>query len=553
MMRLYQISGHDAKRDERFFIKGHQIMGKSFGVGAIVVLLGVMFINALVDSIGYLTDIIGEIVLVCAIPVAVLGGIFMAYRILIGYQVGRIDSIERNLYNERLAIENEAMRKRMELVSPVGNVLPVAYDSIVSGQITGDSLRLLESNIDAGRTHPNVPNSIHYSVKNDNNISEGNATQAAISAAPTEVSKSMLNRHEVLIGFQNDQPLYVAPHKLKSMVCGGISGSGKSNTTRLLLMQYALMGWQLAIFDPHGNSEEGILPSLMPLSDSFFMDPAIEFDEGLNMLRCIVAEGERRKAFEGSRPEDFPPLMYVIDEVAEFANLCTDDERAYAQKHLPVILNSYRKFNIYAMCISQFWSKSYMGDLGFILRRSAQTSLVHRMDHDSTKVIERTADGDMVDAFTVGECLLNNTGIKHAKLQVPLCDMKHIEAIVPTSGSSSGSSSTLQIEQSEIDTIEVLQKTDIGTIEVLPEVGTEVPDEHRICLEAASILEKWQRIEIERRLQDGQGSGQIILDVFNHKGKTGGYKGQQYARMINGVRLEMGMDLPYSPARANKS
>jgi len=536
-------------------------MEKTLGVAAIVLLLGVVLINAVVDSIGYITDIIGEIVLVCAIPFAVLGTIFMTYRMFIGCQEGRINSIERSLYNERLAIENEAMRKRMEIVNPVGNVLPVAYDEIVSGRITGESMRLLESSIDAGRTHPNVPNSIHYSVKNDNNMIEGQSAEGgnAPAAAPNfgELYKrGVIGRDEIMLGYTADGPIYASPHKLKSLVCGGLSGSGKSNTTRFLLSQYAMLGWKLAIFDPHGNSEEGILPSLMPLSNSFFFEPATEFEDGIEMLRCVMAEGERRASITGSKQSDFEPLLFVIDEVAEFAAMASDEERAYAEKNLPVILKSFRKFNIFGFCISQFWSQSDMGRLGFLLRRASQTSIIHRMPEDGAKIIERFGDFRAIDNLPTGTCLLNNTDIKSARLQIPLCDKGHIEEVLPTSTPTSDPTSDptsgILIEQKKIDEMEVLPpQVEVG-VEVDAEVGMEVAREMASYFLAAEKLTTSQRMRIEDALEKGYGNGQIIMDVFEHESKTSGRKGQQYARMINGVRLEMGMDLPYSPARANK-
>lgn len=533
-------------------------MERQNGVILILIAVAVMAGSALLESVAYITDFLGEILIVCGIPLVLALVIWGGYKMLQSMAMGRAYNLEHQIMMVREELINEKMRRDLDVIQPTSaNILPVARHLIETGQVAEQSIELLSKNIDANRTHAPVPQTLtyspHYSNKVDNNGVEAPPAVSAISPLVTEMSKDLLRPDSIYMGHKDGEALYVPPHKLKSMVCGGQSGSGKSNTTRLLLMQYANMGWQLAITDPHGNSEEGILPSLMPLSGSFFMPPAKEFDEGFDMLRCIVAEGERRKSFEGSKASDFSPLLYVVDEVAEFINFCTPEERQYVQSNLPIILNSYRKFNIYALCISQFWSKSYMGDLGFILRRSAQTSLIHRMDHDSTKVIERSADSDMVDNFQVGECLLNNTGIKHAKLNIPLCEMGHIEAIVGTAGSSANAqpldSRNAQIHQIEEKEIHAMAVDLPVQPPVQPDVPTATTDEEEIYLDAAAELAQWQRMEIERYLKNGDGTGQIIINVFEHKNKTNDRKGRKYARMINGVRLELGMPLPYSPAR----
>ena len=523
-------------------------MEKILAIVSISILIMVVLINALANTIGYLTDMIGEVLIVCGLPIVAAGIIFVACRMLIGYNVGRIDAMERAIYLERLSIENQAMLLDLEMVKPVHNVLPVPRQIVMSGEITDRSLRLLETNIIANRTHP--PGSVHYSVKNDNHMPEPQMIEDHQPASIPDYSELLksgdVGRVDVLLGYTDGEQLRAAPHKIKSIVCGGLSRSGKSNTTRFLLAQYAELGWRLAIFDPHGNNDDGILPSLMALSDSFWMPPAIEFDDGLEMLRCVMLEGKRRLAVEGAKQADFEPVMFVIDEVAQFAQTCDDQERKYMEKSLPVLLNSFAKVNMFGFCISQFWSKDFMGDLGFILRRSSQTRIIHRMPTDSAKVIERYADFEGIENLPTGTCMFNNTDIKYAKLQIPLCDLAHMPTAAHSTVHSGDASDkrhvAFQIEQKRHD-----------EMSLAPEHSDDaLSPEDQIYLDAAQDLTPSQRIQVENAINDGCGNGKIVASVFDHPNKTRDRKGRKYAAMINGVRIEMGVALPYSPSRANK-
>jgi len=532
-------------------------MGKQASIVVIVAITIFATTAMIADSIPYIMDVIGEIALVACLLFGLAAIIYALHKSFIAVGNARLSNEENRLYLERMAIDNQRALLDLQIINPKGNVLPVARNLIASGEMAGNAVNLLEMNIDAGRTHPNVPGSLHYSNKSDGAQMDGEIAALGNHTVPNFgelVRDGALGSINVMLGYVDGQPLYAKPHKVKSIVCGGLSGSGKSNTTRFLLAQYAMLGWRLAIFDPHGNSEEGILSSLAPLSGSFFMPPAIEFEDGMEMLRCVMLEGERRARVEGSRPNDFDPLLFVIDEVAEFAAMATDEERQYAEKSLPIILKSFRKFNIFAFCISQFWSKSEMGDLGFKLRRAAQTSIIHRMPKDGAQVIESFGDFRAIDDLPTGVCLMNNTDIKRTRLQIPLCDQGHIEAVMPTAGPTSGPTSGPTAGPTSgpavVPQIEDLQPP---TMAVGPAVGPDVQPEHMIYIDAAQDLTPSQRIQVEISLRDGFSNGRIILEVFNHPNKTNDRKGRKFASMINGVRLEMGLPLPYSPARGKIS
>lgn len=523
--------------------------------GAIALIgLGAVFASCalLINALPYIFDIAGEI----AIVVGIFGGIalviWVGRQYIITFGNARFVNEENRLYLERVAIDNQRALMDLKVVQPLNNVLPVARHLIESGDLADQSVQLLSENIYAGRTHPNVPSSLHWSNKSDSTnapeqIVEDVTPNASIPNFSELYKNSALGRGEIMLGYTEGQPLYANPHKLKSIVCGGLSGSGKSNTTRFLLAQYAMLGWGLAIFDPHGNSEEGILPSLMPLSNSFFMPPAIEHDEGMEMLRCVMLEGERRASIAGSKQSDFDPILFVIDEVAEFAAMASDEEREYAEKSLPIILKSFRKFNIFGFCISQFWSQSEMGNMGFMLRRAAQTSIIHRMPQDSAKIIERFGNFETIDNLPTGACLLNNTDIKRAQLQIPLCEQGHIEGVMPTSEATANHTAKTTAKTTDVLQIEDLHPPTMAVPTV--DTSADVPDEHLVYLDAAAELTKSQRVMVERELGKGYGNGQIIMEVFDHTNKTNDRKGRKYARMINGVRIEMGMELPYSPSR----
>lgn len=535
----------------------------------LVIIAGIVIAVAWViaSSLPYVLDFLGEILIVCGGIAAVPATLWVAYKAMVAMGQARLSNREHDLHMQRLEIENHRLMLDTQLVAPVGNVLPVSRQLVVSGQVADKSFGLLEMNIDANRKFQDVPTTQtyapHITYKNDVKGVEKKEQQvlAAPFDAPREFRKDMLSKTEILLGYTDEGPLYLEPHEVKSIVCGGKSGMGKSNTTRFLLAQYANLGWKIAIFDPHGDSKQGILPSLMPLKRSFYMEPAIEFDAGMEMLRCIMAEGLRRKEVKNSSPEDFQPILFVIDEVAEIAALSSDDEREYAEKNLPIILKSFRKYNIYGMFISQFWSQSDMGKMGFLLRRAAQSRILHQMAPDSAKVIEQYADHEEIDSLPKGTCIFNNSEIKRMKLVIPLCEPHHIKEIMGTSTSTSTSTSNPtsnptsrhQITEVEIDTMEVVAEVlPVVDAEVVAEVVAEVTDEHLIYIGAASLLKLSQRMRVEDALGRGDSNGKIIAEVFDYPSKTSGRKGQQYSRMINGVRIELGMKLPSSPARKEK-
>ena len=402
-------------------------MEKTIAVIGIGVLAMIVLVNAIAESMAYLTDMIGEILIMCGVPLVLFAIGYGAYKAFIGYNVGRIESMETALRLERLAIENEGMRLRLELVQPVGNVLPVSRQLVMSNKIAGKSLQLMAANIDANRTHPS--GSIHYSVKNDNNIADAAvaeeiAQKFTVPSFSELLSSGKLPSAGFLLGFdaESNEPVYATWKELYSCVVNGGSGTGKSTLLRGILGQAAVQGAEFLICDPHfGAGEESLGESLASLRGMMVDEVASNDTEILKSIDHVTEVGKRRLAGHDTSKQ---PLILIVDETTALLNRSAIGKELTAA--LSFICQETRKVGVYAICLGQMWKGT---TIDTALRDSFASvlscpafgnNLGNMVDGDARKIISK---------LVVGQALYYRTGHGSMVVNVPNCTSHDIELV----------------------------------------------------------------------------------------------------------------------------
>lgn len=386
----------------------------------------IVLVNAIAESMAYLTDMIGEILIMCGLPLVLFAIGYGAYKAFIGYNVGRIESMETALRLERLAIENEGMRLRLELVQPVGNVLPVSRQLVMSNKIAGQSLQLMAANIDANRTHPS--GSIHYSVKNDNiadaAVAEEIAQKFTVPSFSELLKSGKLPGAGFLLGFdaESNEPVYATWKELYSCVVNGGSGTGKSTLLRGILGQAAVQGAEFLICDPHfGAGEESLGESLASLRGMMVDEVASNDAEILKSIDHVTEVGKRRLAGHDTSKQ---PLILIVDETTSLLNRSAIGKELTAA--LSFICQETRKVGVYAICLGQMWKGT---TIDTALRDSFASvlscpafgnNLGNMVDGDARKIISK---------LVVGQALYYRTGHGSMVVNVPNCTSHDIELV----------------------------------------------------------------------------------------------------------------------------
>lgn len=360
-----------------------------------------------------------------------------------------------------------------------------------------------------------VPQSITYSPHTVTHVRQVEApatAQLPQLAAPTVPGMAvpsfaeLLDRGEIgqgnrlLLGYSEGQALAGSWLDLYSAAIGGISGSGKTTTTRFLAAQSALMGAKFVVIDPHANvAEESLAATLEPLRPAFAFDPAVENNEILAALWAARQELEKRL-----RQGKGQPFIVAVDE---FSSLMRRDELAAPLVNLLAdIAQQGRKVGIFAMCIGQIWTASATGGSSD-LRDSFASSYVHRMKRNQARLLVPTDEARLVERLEAGNALLSKTNGDLVQVAIPhttAADIRRVAGLLPVIGES--------------------RSWPIPRTENQPETN-----QNRTAFEAKTFTAEDMRIiELFRSGKDVPG---IVKEVYNLSGNQGA-RYQQAAKEV---------------------
>lgn len=195
--------------------------------------------------------------------------------------------------------------------------------------------------------------------------------------------QAALDRGEIILGYNalTRQLRYGSWLDLYSCGVGGVSGTGKSTTTRFLLFQAALAGAHFIFIDPHiGDPEESLAAQFAQLPGNIHQFRPCDGNTAniIKRVKWLSRELARRKLGKIKTPF----LIFVIDEFNE--QMRNKEIRPELSELLLNIEQGGRKFGIFAMLIGQRWSQQDLG--GADIRTSLSSKLAHRFsDEDQAK------------------------------------------------------------------------------------------------------------------------------------------------------------------------
>lgn len=332
------------------------------------------------------------------------------------------------------ALSERAVRD-LPLVTVKG--MPMARRLLSDGSVTDAQFTLIDREIDALRTHPNVPHTITYSphmVKNttalESEVTEAEAPALQVADFWSLYNGGKLPAHGFLMGYnlEDGQPVIANWKQLYSALIGGMSGSGKSTLMREILAQSALQGGKFVVLDPHyGAGEESTGASLMPLRNLMLCDVASDEKQMVDALHFVSDIGRRRLSGQDT---DKSPLILIVDETT--ALLQRSNVAAELTNVLGQISQETRKVGVYAMCLGQQFKNNVMDTT---VRNSFVSMIATRSRRDVARVMSgNTEFAKQAETLTTGQAVWMQPDGTVTKFVVPNTTAQHIWLVAQTLG-----------------------------------------------------------------------------------------------------------------------
>jgi len=353
------------------------------------------------------------------------------------YLVGQLTRSLVGVYAEARAKLAHAVKleRSNEIVrADVSGTLPVAYQSVVSGEVLGQALTLLAANMHNLRPMQPVPQTLTYSP---HTAYRNDVTGALAEPPPAPLLQSQdfwslysggqLPTNKFLLGHSLDdgQPVTATWRDLYSSLIGGQSGSGKSTLIRCVLAQSALQGGKFVVLDPHfAAGEESLGASLAPLQGRMMCDVAASDKQMLDALR--FTQNIARARLTGDK--DRTPIVLICDETT---GLLQRSNVAEELKNLfGLISQESRKVGVYAFAIGQQWSSEV---LPTPVRNSFVSMLSCRARRDVARIMSgSTTFGQIAETLTTGQAVWQSPSGEVHKLLVPNTTQAHLAMVAQT-------------------------------------------------------------------------------------------------------------------------
>ena len=224
----------------------------------------------------------------------------------------------------------------------------------------------------------------------------------------------------LLLGYTPDAPVVGSWKDLYSTAVGGVSGSGKTNTTRFLAAQSAMSGARFCILDPHaGAGEDSLAATLAPLAPSFIADPAADVPTMRAVIKRVSAELDERMR-TGRKG---PPLVVACDEFTSLMRGPVGDDLAALIERIG---QEGRKYGVFALLSGQIWTAERSG--GSELRDSLASAFVHRLKPSQARLLVPDIDR-AVARLPVGHAYLSRTSGDLLEVAIPLTTAADLEAV----------------------------------------------------------------------------------------------------------------------------
>lgn len=326
--------------------------------------------------------------------------------------------------------------------------------------------------------------------------------------------QAAISRGQMIIGFyaETHQPRMGSWLDLYSAGNGGVSGSGKSTTTRFLLFQAVMASAKLIMVDPHiGDPDESLSHqfSLLPASIHQIRPCDGRAVNVMKRVDWLSRELVRRK----NTGVKTPALVFVIDEFN--AQMRVKEVREELSTLLLDIEQEGRKFGIFALLIGQRWSAQDLG--GADIRTSLSSKMGHRFSDEGQAVrFMGSKHGKRLLELETGHWLFYDTKGKTSEMVTPetLAQDGRVIARILTGAATSEPTSEPDFITSEITSAPSLYLL----LGAEADATTDAPIE-RVDVQTDALTP--QALRVLNMLREKRGQNEIIEEIWGFKSTDG--------------------------------
>lgn len=205
----------------------------------------------------------------------------------------------------------------------------------------------------------------------------------------------------------------VTDDRVRSLLVGGIPGSGKSTLVTLVVAQLVNQGASISLGDPHAGHPESLANRLEALG----VRPQVEEEPRLikEQVETAALEIQSRK-----HSTDRRPLVVVVDELPEQIRLLGDRDRARLREALEIIGFGGRKFGVSVILLAQSWTRAVVG--GTAVRNLVPAAGIFRMRRDEALAMSGIRAESWPDdplSLPPGEAYLVGVSSDISRIRVP--------------------------------------------------------------------------------------------------------------------------------------
>lgn len=332
-----------------------------------------------------------------------------------------------------------------------------------------------------------------------------------------------ISQGQMVLGYYADthQPRMGSWLDLYSAGNGGVSGSGKSTTTRFLLFQAILAGAKLVMIDPHINNPKESLShqfSLLPAS-IHQIRPCDGAD--VNVMKRVDWL-DREMARRQKTNMVTPGLVFVIDEFNAVIRKASKEVKEKLEKVLLDIEQEGRKFGIFALLIGQRWSAQDLG--GADIRTSLASKIAHRFsDEDQAKRFIGSKYGKVLLALETGHWLFYDTTGKTSEMVTPetLSEDGSVIAQIITGVPASGPASRRAVSTSIGASRAPLYLLPGGEEDVTTDADMEAVDAGADVTTGELEPLTSEAVRVLNMLREKKGQNEIIEEIWGFKSTDG--------------------------------
>jgi hypothetical protein len=201
---------------------------------------------------------------------------------------------------------------------------------------------------------------------------------AAALTSPGTVDDLLNNGRGLAYGWRVDNGEMLVDRQIRSLLVGGVQGSGKSSFVTLLVAQLVRMNARVMLADPDAMNREGLASRLTGLG----IEPEQTAHEPAALFRLVVDAQHELMTRKGQGAlADTRPYVVVVDELPECLRVLSSRDSAQLQSALELIGGlSGRKHAVSVIMLGQSWSKAVVGSTA--MRNLITSSTVFRMRSD---------------------------------------------------------------------------------------------------------------------------------------------------------------------------